>query len=406
MVINGKQKLQVLDLFAGAGGFSLGFEWAGFSTKVAVDFDPYAVETLRGNFEHKGTRAFELDLSKIPPSRFESFLVGQGISTAFDIVIGGPPCQGWSMVGRGKMRALSETTGRACTKTDPRNKLFRRFIDYVEHFQPKAAVMENVPGMLSHGGKNIAETVAKLLSRAGYVVSWQKLNAFDFGVPQVRERLFFVAFRKDLRATFTFPNPEELYRGQFYRATTVKDAIHDLPVVRSGANEWTRPYKVREELSGFAKRMRQGALQDVIFDHVCRTHNAQDIEAFKLMKQGGWYRDLPKRLKRYRDDIFEDKYRKLSWNKPSGCVTAHLSRDCYTHIHPSQARTVSIREAARLQSFPDSFYFAGAMGPKFRLIGNAVPPILAEAIATAVKAQLEHALSPKRTTNRRAEISL
>ena len=106
------------------------------------------------------------------------------------------------------------------------------------------------------------------------------------------------------------------------------------------------------------------------------------------MKQGGWYRDLPKRLKRYRDDIFEDKYRKLSWAKPSGCITAHLSRDCYSHIHPSQNRTISVREAARIQSFPDSFYFAGSMGSKFKLIGNAVAPMVAEVIARELKRQV------------------
>jgi DNA (cytosine-5)-methyltransferase 1 len=137
--------------------------------------------------------------------------------------------------------------------------------------------------------------------------------------------------------------------------------------------------------------MREEADPATIFDHVCRTQNEQDLEAFRLMRQGGWYRDLPQHLKRYRDDIFEDKYKKLYSNRPSWCVTAHLSKDCYTHIHPTQARTISVREAARLQSFPDCYYFAGNMGEKFGLIGNAVPPVLAEHLARAIREQV---LSP------------
>jgi DNA (cytosine-5)-methyltransferase 1 len=117
------------------------------------------------------------------------------------------------------------------------------------------------------------------------------------------------------------------------------------------------------------------------------------------MKQGGWYRDLPKRFKRYRDDIFVDKYKKLYWNRPSWCVTAHLSKDCYTHIHPLQTRTISIREAARLQSFPDRFYFAGNMGDKFRLIGNAVPPLMAQRIAAELVKQIFKS-EPKRKLRR------
>ena len=134
--------------------------------------------------------------------------------------------------------------------------------------------------------------------------------------------------------------------------------------------------------------MRKQADRKTVFDHVCRTQNDDDLEAFRLMKEGGLYRDLPARLKRYREDIFDDKYKKLYWDRQSWCVTAHLSKDCYTHIHPSQARTISVREAARLQSFPDSFYFGGNMGNKFQMIGNAVPPLLAQRIGTAILEQV------------------
>jgi len=379
---------RVLDLFAGAGGFSLGLHWAGYHTAVAIDHKPTAIETLSVNFSHHGTKVLERDLSSFTPQDLSKFFPKTNSHDLFDLVVGGPPCQGWSMVGRGKIRTLSESDGRHCTKTDPRNELYKRFLSFVKFFQPKVAVMENVAGMLSHSGLNVAENVALCMENSGYNVSWTKINASDFGVPQHRERLFFVGVRKDLKRNFVFPIPVTERGRRAFPLVTVEDAINDLPIIRHGNKDWIQLYKKQESLTKFAKRMRLGADQSKIFDHVCRTHNDQDLEAFKLMKQGGWYRDLPKRLKRYRDDIFEDKYKKLKWNKPSGCITAHLSKDCYTHIHPSQSRTISVREAARLQSFPDSFYFAGTMGSKFELIGNAVAPFVAEMIGNEIRIQI------------------
>jgi DNA (cytosine-5)-methyltransferase 1 len=391
----------VLDLFAGAGGFSLGFEWAGFSTSVAIDVNPNATETLVGNFAHKGTVVLEKDLRNYSATDLDMHLRRAGLSNQFDVIVGGPPCQGWSMVGRGKIRSLSEETGRACPETDPRNELYKRFLGFVRHFQPKVAVMENVAGMLSHAGKNIADQVAVTLSAAGYRVTWARINASDYGIPQSRDRLFFVGVRNDLNIKFAFPNAKRADGSRAYPPTTVRDAISDLPIIRHGAKEWIRPYTPPKKISEFAQKMRKGADPSSIFDHVCRTHNAQDLEAFNFMRQGGWYRDLPKRLQRYRDDIFEDKYKKLSWSKPSGCVTAHLSRDCYTHIHPSQARTISVREAARFQSFPDSFYLAGSMGSKFELVGNAVAPMVAEMIAKEVRRQVFNRLTSTKPTARK-----
>lgn len=380
--------LRVLDLFAGAGGFSKGFHWAGFSTAVAVDHNPTAVETLEANFGHLGTKALVRDLATFRPEHLQAELAAAGEPEHFDVIIGGPPCQGWSSVGRGKIRSLRNPGGRRQEDADPRNELYKNFLRYVEHFQPVVAVMENVPGMLSHNGRNVAERVAESLADVGYTVSWRLLDASQYGVPQVRKRLFFVGIRADLATTFVFPDPVDQHGRRRFPEVSVKDAIGDLPIIRNGSREWVRPYKRRAKLSSFAKRMREDADPKTVFDHVCRNQNDHDLEAFRLMKQGGWYRDLPKSLKRYREDIFQDKYKKLFWDKPSWCVTAHLSKDCYTHIHPSQTRTISVREAARLQSFPDSFYFAGAMGPKFQLIGNAVPPVLAEFIATAIRAQV------------------
>lgn len=379
----------VLDLFAGAGGFSLGFHWAGFRSRVAIDHNPLAIETLEANFGHHGQVALLRDLATLSPRDLRRHLRESGLPDVFDVVIGGPPCQGWSKVGRGKLRSLREAEGRSSeAAADPRNELYKRFLAYVDEFRPVVAVMENVPGMLSHNHRNVADLVQASLEQCGYTVSVAVLNAADYGVPQTRERLFFVGVRRDLGITFTFPATHNGDGRPRYDRVTVWDAIGDLPPIANGSREWRRPYSARRKQTVFATRMRELADPATVFDHVCRTQNDQDLEAFRLLRQGGWYRDLPDRLKRYRDDIFEDKYKKLYQHRPAWCVTAHLSRDCYTHIHPTQARTISIREAARLQSFPDCFYFAGNMGDKFSLIGNAVAPLVAEQIARAIRAQV------------------
>jgi DNA (cytosine-5)-methyltransferase 1 len=380
--------LKVLDLFAGGGGFARGFEMAGLLPGVMIDNCEKAVETLECNFSHNGGVALHRDLSKFNPITLEREAKQQGFDTDFNIIVGGPPCQGWSQVGRGKLKSLG--IKQKSIFDDSRNHLFKRFIDFVDFYQPQVAIMENVPGMLSHSGQNVAEMVAKRLERVGYRVTWKLLNSNEYGVPQIRQRLFFIGMREDLKVSYQFPKPLTPLNSK--KTVTVSDAIRDLPAIRNGTKDWIRDYDRPNSLSAFGKLMRQGAVPGKVFDHVCRTHNNQDLEAFRFLKQGGWYRDLPKRLKRYRDDIFEDKYKKLVWAKPSWCVTAHLSKDCYTHIHPSQARTISIREAARLQSFPDRHYFAGNVGDKFRAIGNAVPPIMARNLILSV---LEQAFTTK-----------
>ena len=370
----------ILDLFSGAGGFSLGFHMAGFKPGVMIDSCTYATETLKANFGHLGGHILKEDLSKLTPARLQTYLKSNRITNSIDLIIGGPPCQGWSMAGRAKLRSLGRDQDHFFN--DERNVLVKNYIRFISHFRPQAFLMENVPGIKSYFGFNVLEYIIASFRRVGYEVSAEVLNSSHYGVPQRRERVFLVGIRKDLGLKFEFPKPNGC-------KVTLRDAISDLPIVRDGSKTEIKDYKkTSSEISEYARIMREGASRSLIYDHICTKHRPDDVEAFKLLKEGGYYRDLPKKLKRYRDDTFFDKYTKLKWSEPSKTITAHLSKDCYSHIHPSQARTITVREAARIQSFPDRYYFHGGMCSKFKLIGNAVPPLMGKLLAEEIKKQV------------------
>jgi len=200
--------------------------------------------------------------------------------------------------------------------------------------------------------------------------------------------LIFVGIRDDLGTTFSppssLPDDLELEGGN----PVVRDAIRDLPWIPAGTRKESIAYRPRCPVSDYEWLLRPSWMNDVIDAHVTRWHRPQDLRALRLLSQGGIYADLPRHLRRYRTDIFRDKYRRLSWDASSPCLTAQLSKDCYSHIHPSQARTISIREAARLQGFPDWYKLEGNLGDRYRLLGNAVPPIVAYAIAVSVREAL------------------
>jgi len=226
----------------------------------------------------------------------------------------------------------------------------------------------------------------------GYDCTYSLVNAKWFGVPQDRNRLIFIATRAipplNASGLHAFSRIFRRETVRLARPTTVADAIRDLPPVVNGAEEDPLIYQRRSgRQSRYVGIMREGA-NCLVTDHVCRRQNAQDVEAFSTMKEGMKYYQLEEKYKRYRDDIFQDKYKKLIWNRPAWTVTAHLGKDCYTHIHPGQPRTISVREAARLQSFPDGFRFWGNIGDRFRQIGNAVPPLMAWGIAEFAKQHL------------------
>jgi DNA (cytosine-5)-methyltransferase 1 len=383
-----------IDLFSGCGGFGLGFLLAGFRPLAAVDSDREACDTHRMNFDRYGCITTQADLRELKPRQLKAILEHSHGRKTVDVILGGPPCQGWSRAGRGKLKSLGRPT-RNWTE-DPRNALFRRFVSYVSFFRPKYVIMENVPGMLSHRGTDVTPVLSRAFGRIGYRTAMYVLDAVDFGVPQRRTRLFFVGTPKkspypvdQLLTPITRLN---LYhRGAYIEQpwhVTVREALSDLPRLPTDHRAEITVYKSsRRRRAPYASFMRAG-MNGLLRDHVTRLHREMDKAAFRALRPGMKYGALDRRLKRYREDIFKDKYRKLSLDAPAGTVTAHLSHDCYTHIHPRQLRTISPREAARLQSFPDGFQFCGNVGDRFRQVGNAVAPLLAYRIARVLLGNL------------------
>lgn len=376
-----------VELFCGAGGFTWGWTRAGYVPLAALDSDVAALRTHEVNFGNHGTLILKRDLANFTPEKLRTLLGPQ--SAHVQVVVGGPPCQGWSKVGRGKLRSLRGVA--TSLLEDPRNQLYKRFLDYVSEFKPLVCVMENVPGMLSVEGLNVAKAVACNFSDIGYRCTYAVVNGSWFGVPQNRDRLIFIAVRAEapfqVRASglHRFAARFRREKTRLPSLVTVRNAIGDLPPLGNGAAEDPLPYRrAAGRVSRYTLLMRDDS-RALITDHIGRKHNDQDIEAFATMHEGMTYVELDQQFKRYRDDIFTDRYRRLHWNRRSWTITAHLAKDGYSHIHPGQHRTLSIREAARLQSFPDSFRFFGNMGDRFRQIGNAVPPLMAWGIAEYIR---------------------
>lgn len=390
---------RVLDLFCGAGGMSLGFKMAGCTILGGIECENWPAETHKHNFPDAVFDLGAVDIRDVEPDSL-------GLQPGdVDILIGGPPCQGFSIVGRSKIRHLGQERER-----DIKNRLYRQYIKFLAYFRPKFFVIENVDGMKTFKKQKFLPDVIKELEGIGYEVDADILTATNFGVPQVRHRLFIIGRRLDLHdLQIVFPEP--------LKATppvTVDEAISDLRILRakvlkpasktrlgnSGARHEDRPitYKYDEPQNPYQRLMRKDNGKTVM-NHICRGHNEIDLAIFKKLKEGGKYIDLPKKDRRYRDDIFKDKYRKLKGNEPSWTLTAHMQRDCLAYIHPHQKRSLSTREAARIQSFPDNFVFIGPLTKVFRQIGNAVPPLMAKHVALGLVSQLQ-ALENKEVASR------
>ena len=381
----------VLDLFAGPGGLGEGFSQAGYFITAAVDNDKYAAETLTQNAGKRGTTVINNDLRKL------------NLSGQVDVIVGGPPCQGFSMVGRSKIRQLRKKAGKSRV-VDKRNSLYKHFVRAVSSIKPQFFVMENVPGIFSYRKGRIAEDIIKSCVAVGYKTSVRVLNAADYGVPQVRKRAFFIGNRLGIDNPFpspthgNFSQPSQLTLDEvrvLRHHVTVKDAISDLPPLEPRGGRDEASYPPAGKLSEYQEWARAGST--TLYNHVARFHSPRDRRIFRLLEEGQKMVDLPKGERPpYRDDIFGDKIKKQSWNKPSSAILAHLQKDGLMYVHPDsqQARTFTPREAARLQSFPDTYRFYGPMTQQFRQIGNAVPPLLAKSIALSIRPHLRPAERP------------
>ncbi|MGW0841407.1 DNA cytosine methyltransferase [Streptomyces sp. NPDC002787] len=378
----GKEKRLAVDLFSGAGGLSFGVERAGWTIAASVDSDERALETHAANFSGMSLR---VDLGD-PDERAQ--LINLLKVADIDLIAGGPPCQPFSRAGRSKIRDLVINHNR--DPLDLRKELWRAYLHVVEELRPRAVLMENVPDMGLGDDFRVVRIIEDRLESIGYATQVRLVDAWNYGVPQHRKRLILLA-RNDIER-FDWPPKQDGF-------TTLRQAIGDLPFLevkaRERVGEREMPYSPQSELSAFADQMREGAPDDLVWDHMTRRVRADDLEIFsEHMDSKTLYSHLPENLRRYKADHFTDKYKKLDWRERSRSITAHIAKDGYWYIHPEQPRTLTVREAARVQTFPDRFRFAGTRSDAFRQIGNAVPPLLGQAAAEAL-APVDGVRAPK-----------
>lgn len=473
---------RALELCSGAGGLSLGLAGAGLELSAHVELDPEAARTYALNFgrgrEQYDPWSLPRDMVQCSAADLVSELgLAEPSETAFDVLAAGLPCQAFARIGRSKLRAVSGGADDAFQK-DPRAALYTRFLEYVEDVQPLAILIENVPDILNFGGRNVPEEICDALDKLGYRSAYTLLNSVYYGVPQIRERLFIVAFANELETCPDFPAPirnAQLpigYEGSRRVAlkyvdpessryhpvsqpssalpapVSAREALSDLPVIKEHLSD---PSVIRKRKLKDLLPYRTALPAEPSYSHTMRTWEGfatehasdghlvrlthRDFPIFSAMKPGD---DYPKALRvaerlfalelkkrglskasakskavlelraamvpPYDPGKFPNKWWKLDPEKPSRTLTAHMGKDTYSHIHfdSQQKRTVSVREAARLQSFPDGFVFAGAMNAAFRQIGNAVPPLLGLAVAARLREQLEEAARAARGKRKRA----
>ena len=384
---------RTIDLFCGAGGIAEGFRQAGFSCLYGNDVMPQAIET----FAHNHPKAIA-DCNPIGSVNAVALRGQLGLAPGeLDVLVGGPPCQGFSI--NAPERFLS----------DPRNHLFHDYARILREFQPKAFVLENVPGMLSMADGKIFEEILRIFSRLGYHVTVKILFAAHYGVPQERWRLILLGSKF---GEISHPIPTHFaagcanFRGgasltmrltdQDQRSllpyVTIADALFGLPKLAMGEGEETITYAAKRWSSGFATNLRNP--DGVTFNHFASKLSPQNIERMKHVKPGGSWRDIPTNLlpagmQKARRTDHTKRYGRLHPDRLAGTVLTKCDPHWSSVFLPDQDRVLTVREAARIQSFPDAYRFSGSRVSQYEQVGNAVPVLMAKAIANSIQTHLK-----------------
>ncbi|QUA52192.1 DNA cytosine methyltransferase [Aristaeella lactis] len=354
--------MNVIDLFCGCGGFSCGFAMAGFNTVLGIDMWNDAIVTFLRN--HPDAKAINEDITKV--SADELLKVAGKEAAEIDVIIGGPPCQGFSISGK---RLID----------DPRNKLYKSFVDIVSYIQPKVFVMENVPGLISMGNGAVKAQVVEDFEKAGYIVETKVLTASDYGVPQSRRRVFFVGINpRKILNTERFAFPEPTHGDAFFLQpyVTCEDALSDLDFV---SETEVLPEEIDYQMppkTEYQRMMRENSPK--LHNHSITIHTQKTRSIIAMVPDGGNYKSLPK-------ELWQTRKVHIAWtrmNSKKPCFTIDTGHNHHFHYHANRVPTV--RESARLQSFPDSYEFIGIKTSQLKQVGNAVPPLLAKAIAEEV----------------------
>lgn len=346
------KKYTVVDLFSGCGGFSKGFEQAGFDVVLGIDNWDDALKTFEHN--HDNSETLNMDLAD------PDFSLTDKMMKDIDVIIGGPPCQGFSLTGK---RVLD----------DPRNSLYKSMVRFVERYKPKIAVLENVSGLLTLYKGHAKEGIIKDFEALGYKVNYKLLLASDYGVPQNRKRVVFVFVRNDLEKEFEYPKKHT-------RVVTAGEAISDLPSLENDLGSEKMKY-TSEANSEYQEEMRKNS--EYLLNHVGTKHSDHVVNVISQVPEGGNHKDLPEGVGESRK--FNEAWTRYDRNKPSRTIdTGHRN-----HFHYEYNRVPTVRENARLQSFPDDFEFLGSKTSQNRQVGNAVPPKLGYEIAKSILEVLE-----------------
>lgn len=346
-------RYNVIDLFSGAGGLSYGFERAGFNVLLGIDNDAKALETFKQN--HHNTQVICGDITTVTYKKDIKPLIGD---KKIDVIIGGPPCQGFSLSGPRNF-------------DDPRNKLYLSYLRLVEEIKPRAFVIENVPGLVALFNGEVKDNIIKRLTDLGYSVKYKILCASDYGVPQNRKRVVFVGTRIG-ETEFSYPK-------QVDEIVTCEMALSDLPPLVDTLGEEEQEYAT-SPTNSYQKLMRSRS--EKVYNHIAASHSEKVQHIISLVPDGGNYKDLPEEFRKSRN--FHVAWTRFASQKPAPTIdTGHRH-----HFHYKYNRVPTVRECARIQSFPDDFIFIGNKTQQFRQVGNAVPPIMAEHIARSLMAAL------------------